>query len=119
MLHFFRDLLIGISEQLNKTLSQEYYGYVMPNIEKYVINVMKCFVDGDIEEFLNFGNIDVLKIVDEQEREKRLKAWIIECESIEDEKNIMSYKFYDVIYNAIDKVLEPLIDESWYDEEHI
>ena len=117
MLHFFRDLLREISEQLNKTLSQEYYGYVMPNIEKYIINVIKCFVDGDIEEFLNFDNIEILKLVDEEEREKRLKAWVIKCESIEDEKNIMSYKFYDAIYNSVDEVLEPYIDKEWYDEE--
>lgn len=117
MLHFFRNLLIDISEQLNKTLSQEYYGYVMPNIEKYIINVIKCFADGDIEEFLNFGNITTLKSVDKEERKKRLKAWVIECESIEDEKDIMSYKFYDAIYNSVDEALEPYINKEWYDEE--
>lgn len=117
MLYFLRDLLRSISEQLNKILSQEYYEYVMPNIEEYIIGVMCCFADGDIKDFIGFGNIDILRIVEEDEREKRLKVWVIKCESIKDEKNIMSYKFYDVIYNAVDGALEPFIDKEWYDKE--
>jgi hypothetical protein len=116
MINYLQNILRAVSRELLDTLSEECYGYVMPAIDKYIINVMKCFVDGDIDEYLQWNKKECIIYVDEEERNKRLKEWYDKCEVIEDEKNILSDKYYDLIYEEVNMLLEDYIKEEWKNE---